>query len=126
MVLRRTIHANPELAFEEHETARLVAERLARAGLAVRTGVGKTGVVGLLEGSRSGPAVAIRADMDALPIQEETGLAFASTNPGKSHACGHDVHTVIGLGVAAAQLVTQVQTIIGREIAPSSAAVLST
>jgi len=101
VALRRTIHANPELAFEEHETARLVAERLTRAGLAVRTGVGKTGVIGLLEGSKSGPTIAIRADMDALPIHEETGLAFASTRAGKSHACGHDVHTVIALGVAA-------------------------
>jgi len=101
IALRRKIHAHPELAFEEHETARLVADRLSRAGLTVRTGVGKTGVVGLLEGGRAGPTVAIRADMDALPIQEETGLPFASTAPGKSHACGHDVHTVIGLGVAA-------------------------
>jgi amidohydrolase len=102
IALRRTIHAHPELAFEEHETARLVAERLTRAGLAVRTGVGKTGVVGLLAGGKGdGPTVAIRADMDALPIHEETGLAFASTRAGKSHACGHDVHTVIGLGIAA-------------------------
>jgi amidohydrolase len=101
VALRRTIHAHPELAFEEHETARLVAERLTRAGLTVRTGVGKTGVIGLLEGGKRGPTVAIRADMDALPIHEETGLAFASTRAGKSHACGHDVHTVIGLGVAA-------------------------
>jgi amidohydrolase len=68
----------------------------------LRTGVGKTGVIALIEGSKPGPTIGIRADMDALPIHEETGLAFASKIPGKMHACGHDVHTVIALGVAAA------------------------
>ncbi|HEX7070504.1 MAG TPA: M20 family metallopeptidase, partial [Rhodothermales bacterium] len=98
--LRRTIHENPELAFEEHETARLVQSTLAPLGLAIRTGIAKTGVVASLQGAESGPAILLRADMDALPIHEETGLPFASRNPGKMHACGHDVHTSSLLGAA--------------------------
>ena len=99
--LRKQLHQHPELAFEEHETARAVTEFLHKLGLQTKTGVGKTGVVALLEGAKPGPTIGIRADMDALPIHEQTGLAFASRLPGKMHACGHDVHTVIALGVAA-------------------------
>jgi amidohydrolase len=98
--LRRTIHANPELAFEEHETSKLVAETLEKYGVEVKRGVAKTGVVGAIKGKGKGKAVALRADMDALPITEATGLPFASKNQGKMHACGHDSHTAIGLGAA--------------------------
>lgn len=98
--LRREIHAHPELAFQEVRTAQLVAETLREiGGIDVRTGVGKTGVVGQL-GTGDGPTIGIRADMDALPIDEATGLPFASQNPGVMHACGHDAHTAILLGVA--------------------------
>jgi amidohydrolase len=102
VALRRQLHQHPELAFEEHETAKAVTAFLGRLGIKFRSGVGKTGVVALIEGAKPGPTVGIRADMDALPIHEETGLPFASKVPGKMHACGHDVHTVIALGVAAA------------------------
>jgi amidohydrolase len=99
--IRRDIHAHPELGFEEVRTAGIVARELSRLGIAHQTGVGKTGVVGLIEGGRPGPVLAIRADMDALPIEERTGLPFASTTPGLMHACGHDIHTTTLLGVAA-------------------------
>ncbi|MHA8048777.1 M20 family metallopeptidase [Roseomonas mucosa] len=98
--LRRDIHAHPELGFEETRTAAVAAAELARLGIAHRTGVGRTGVLGVIEGGRPGPTLAFRADMDALPILEETGQGFASTVPGKMHACGHDIHTVTLLGVA--------------------------
>jgi len=98
--IRRFIHMNPELGNREFETSKLVAAKLDTLGLEVRTGVAKTGVVGLLRGSQPGITVAIRADMDALPIQETTGLSFKSLNPGVMHACGHDVHTSIALGTA--------------------------
>lgn len=101
IAIRRDIHAHPEVGFQEHRTAGLVARELARLGIPHRTGVGQTGVVGLIEGGRPGPCLAIRADMDALPIQEQTGLPFASTTPGLMHACGHDIHTTTLLGVAA-------------------------
>jgi amidohydrolase len=101
IALRRRIHEHPELAFEEIETARRVQEFLSRLGIACRTGVGKTGIVALLQGGKPGPTIAIRADMDALPINEPIGLPFASKVPGKMHACGHDAHTAIVLGVAA-------------------------
>jgi len=97
---RRDFHRHPELAFQEQRTAHIVAEHLAGLGLEVQTGVGRTGVVGILEGARPGPTVMLRFDMDALPIPEETGLPFASETPGKMHACGHDGHTAIGMGVA--------------------------
>ncbi len=98
--LRREIHAHPELAFQEVRTAQLVAETLREiGGIDIRTGVGKTGVVGQL-GTGDGPTIGIRADMDALPIDEATGLPFASQNLGVMHACGHDAHTAILLGVA--------------------------
>jgi amidohydrolase len=99
--VRRDLHAHPELAFNEVRTAGVVARELERLGIAHRTGVGRTGVVGVIEGGRPGPVIAIRGDMDALPIEERTGLEFASRNPGLMHACGHDVHTSTLLGVAA-------------------------
>lgn len=98
--LRRRIHEHPELAFEEHKTAALVADSLKGIGIEPKTGVGKTGVVGVLKGGRGGATIGIRADLDALPITEATNLPFASKVPGKMHACGHDAHTVIALGVA--------------------------
>ncbi len=98
--IRRDIHAHPELAFQEVRTAGVVARELARMGIEHCTGVAKTGVVGTIRGGRPGPILAIRADMDALPIAEQTGLAFASQNPGLMHACGHDIHTTTLLGVA--------------------------
>lgn len=99
--LRKKLHQHPELAFEEHETAKAVAAFLTRLKIPFKTGVGKTGIVALLEGSGPGRTIGIRADMDGLPIHEDTGLPFASKIAGKMHACGHDVHTVIALGVAA-------------------------
>ena len=102
VALRRQLHQHPELAFEEHETAKAVRAFLDRLGIRYRAGVGKTGVIAVIEGAKPGATVGIRADMDALPILEQTGLPFASKVPGKMHACGHDVHTVIALGVAAA------------------------
>jgi len=99
--IRRDIHAHPELGFEEVRTAGVVARELSRLGIVHQTEVGKTGVVGLIEGGRPGPVLAIRADMDALPIQETSGLPWASTRPGLMHACGHDIHTTTLLGVAA-------------------------
>jgi amidohydrolase len=101
ITLRRTLHQHPELAFEEHETARRVQGFLERLGIACRTGFATTGIVAMLEGAKPGPTVAIRADMDALPIEEPPVLPFASKVPGKMHACGHDAHTTIALGVAA-------------------------
>ncbi|MFQ6098847.1 MAG: M20 family metallopeptidase [Armatimonadota bacterium] len=98
--LRRRIHRNPELAFQEQQTARLVADALSEAGIEPRTGVGKTGVVALVRGAGDGPTFAVRVDMDALPIQEETDLSFASAVPGVMHACGHDANTAMGLGAA--------------------------
>ncbi len=97
---RRDFHRYPELAFEEVRTAGIVANQLTQLGLEVQSGVGKTGVVGLLEGAHDGPTVLLRADMDALPIVEENEVEFASQTAGKMHACGHDGHTAIALGVA--------------------------
>lgn len=97
--LRRTIHQKPELGFDLYETAGLVAQTLADLGVETQTGVGKTGVVARL-GQGRGPAIGIRADMDALPILEQTGVEYASQIPGKMHACGHDAHTAMLLGVA--------------------------
>jgi amidohydrolase len=101
IAIRRDIHAHPELGFEEVRTAGIVSAELTRLGIAHRTGIGKTGVVGLIQGGRPGKVLAIRADMDALPIQETSGVAFASTNDGLMHACGHDIHTTTLLGIAA-------------------------
>jgi len=97
---RRHIHQRPELAFEEYETARLIAERLTAMGMEVATEVGKTGVVGLLHGASEGKCVALRADMDGLPIQETGDLSFKSENNGVMHACGHDGHMAMLLGAA--------------------------
>ncbi len=97
---RRDFHRHPELGFQEVRTAGVVARVLTDLGLEVRTGVGKTGVIGLLEGERPGPVVLLRFDMDALPIQEENAVDYASTSSGVMHACGHDGHTAIGLSVA--------------------------
>lgn len=98
--LRRDFHQYPELGFREVRTAGIVARELNDLGLEVSTGVGKTGVVAILEGGRPGPVVLARFDMDALPIEEETGAEYASQTPGVMHACGHDGHTAIGLAVA--------------------------
>src|SRR6266513_1334620 len=99
---RRDLHQHPELGFEERRTSGLVAERLERLGYAVRTGVGKTGVVGLRDGAAAAEArcVLIRADMDALPIEEANDVPYRSQHAGKMHACGHDGHVAIGLEVA--------------------------
>jgi amidohydrolase len=98
--LRRDFHRHPELGFQEIRTAGIVARELQEMGLEVTTGIGKTGVVALLEGNRPGPVLMMRFDMDALPIVEETGAEYASQTPGVMHACGHDGHTAIGLTVA--------------------------
>ncbi len=98
--IRREIHMYPELGFEEVRTSRLVSEWLERFGLEVRKGVAGTGVVGLLRGKSQGKTVAIRADMDALPIEELNQVPYASKIKGKMHACGHDAHVTILLGVA--------------------------
>lgn len=100
--LRRDIHQHPELAFEEHRTADLVASKLESWGYSVRRGLGGTGVVGTLKRGNGKRKLGIRADMDALPINENTGLAWASSTPGIMHACGHDGHTAILLAAAKA------------------------
>ena len=105
---RRDIHQHPELGDQEQRTSRLVAEHLKRLGLDVRTGVGRTGVVGILKGAKPGPIVGLRADMDALPVTEPEGLPFASrvtavyhgNEVGVMHACGHDAHTAMLMATA--------------------------
>jgi amidohydrolase len=97
---RRDIHRNPELSNRETRTGRIVAERLKALGLEVRHPVARTGAVGILRGGRPGGVVALRADLDALPIEETLDVAYRSQNPGVKHACGHDAHTTIVLGVA--------------------------
>jgi len=98
---RHHIHQNPELTWQEFDTAKYVADSLRKiSGIDVTENIGKNGVVGLLKGASEGPVVALRADMDALPIQEETGVEYASKNPGVMHACGHDGHVAILLGAA--------------------------
>jgi amidohydrolase len=97
---RRDIHRHPELGNREVRTGKLVADRLRALGLEVRHPVAKTGVVGILKGERPGPVVAVRADLDALPIQERNDVPYKSENPGVKHACGHDAHTTIALGTA--------------------------
>ncbi|UCF98641.1 MAG: amidohydrolase [Spirochaetaceae bacterium] len=102
--IRRDLHSHPELGMQETRTARIIADRLKALDLEVRTGVGGTGVVGLLRGSGKGkiPAktVALRADIDALPMQDQKSVEYASKNPGIAHSCGHDAHTAIQLGAA--------------------------
>jgi hippurate hydrolase len=98
--IRRDIHAHPEMLFQEVRTARIIAEELARQGFKVTTGIAKTGVVGTISNGTSSRTIGIRADMDALPIAEQTNLPYASKYPGKMHACGHDGHTTMLLGLA--------------------------
>ena len=98
---RRDLHRHPELAFQEVRTAAEVSRALTRLGIAHRTGVGGTGIVADIPGGRPGPMLALRADMDALPILEKTGLDFASAQEGLMHACGHDIHTTTLLGAGA-------------------------
>lgn len=97
---RRDFHKHPEIGLKELRTASIVAKELSGLGIEVKTGIGQTGVVGLLEGKAPGPVVLLRFDMDALPIQEETGAEYASENQGLMHACGHDGHVAVGLTVA--------------------------
>jgi len=106
--IRHQIHQYPEMGNREFNTARLVADHLRSLGMDVQTNIAHTGVVGILKGGREGPVVAVRADMDALPVREATDLPFQSTveatylgkEVGVSHACGHDIHTAVQLGVA--------------------------
>ncbi len=98
--IRRQIHQNPELSNREFETSKFVADYLRELGLEVKTGIAHTGVIGLLRGYSNGKTVALRADMDALPIQELNDVPYKSMRQGVMHACGHDVHTTIGLGTA--------------------------
>ena len=98
--IRRDIHAHPELAFEEHRTAALVAQKLRDLGYEVTTGIGKTGVVGTLRRGQSKKAIGIRADMDALPILESSEIPWKSRVAGYMHACGHDGHTATLLAAA--------------------------
>lgn len=100
--LRRDLHRHPELSHEEERTASLVAASLRAQGLTVREGVAGHGVIADIKGAHEGPTLLYRADMDALPIQEAEGRTYGSVNAGVMHACGHDVHTTMGLGVAAA------------------------
>ena len=105
---RHQIHQNPELGNREFETSKMAAEHLRSLGIEVRTGIAHTGVVGILKGGKPGPVVAVRADMDALPVTEDTDLPFKSTvqavyndlDVGVMHACGHDIHTAVQMGVA--------------------------
>ncbi len=97
---RRDLHQHPELSFQEVRTARMVAEALTELGLETQTGVGQTGVVGVLDGAHAGPTILVRCDMDALPIHEANDFDFRSQAEGVMHACGHDAHTTIALAVA--------------------------
>jgi amidohydrolase len=99
---RRDFHQHPELAFQETRTAGIVVQALSDLGMEVQRGVGRTGVIGMLEGAHDGPTVLVRADMDALPVREENAIPYASGTPGAMHACGHDGHTAIALSVAEA------------------------
>jgi hippurate hydrolase len=100
VAIRQDIHAHPEIGFEEVRTSGLVAEKLASWGVEVHRGLGKTGVVGVIHGRGAGPTVGLRADMDALPILEATGVPYASKTSGVAHSCGHDGHTAMLLGAA--------------------------
>ena len=98
---RRHLHANPELSYQEYNTAKFVAEKLRSFGISVKEGVAATGLVAEIEGRQPGKkSIALRADMDALPIEEENSIAYKSKVPGVMHACGHDVHTASLLGTA--------------------------
>jgi metal-dependent amidase/aminoacylase/carboxypeptidase family protein len=100
VAIRRDLHAHPEIGFEEHRTSARIAELLAGWGVEVTRGVGGTGVVGVLEGKRAGRSIGLRADMDALPMDELTNLPYRSTSPGVFHGCGHDGHVTMLLGAA--------------------------
>jgi amidohydrolase len=100
IALRRKLHQWPELGFQEQQTARLIAEELTALGMDVKTGIAQTGVLGILQGSEIGKTILLRADIDALPIEEASGAPYASQNHGVMHACGHDGHTAILLTVA--------------------------
>ena len=97
---RRDFHQHPELSFQEKRTSKIVAKKLKSYGLKVITNVGKTGVIGILKGAKPGKTIAMRADMDALPIQETSNIPYKSINDGVMHACGHDAHTAMLLGAA--------------------------
>lgn len=99
-VIRRDIHAHPEIGFEETRTAALVAEKLTSWGIEVHEGIGKTGLVGVIHGKGPGATIGLRADMDALPMEETTDLPYRSTRTGRFHGCGHDGHTAMLLGAA--------------------------
>ncbi|MEM3638141.1 MAG: carboxypeptidase CpsA [Conexivisphaerales archaeon] len=98
--IRREIHSNPELSYKELQTSKLVADELRKMGIEVKTGVGGTGVLGILKGTKEGKVVALRADMDALPVEEQVNIPFRSKNKGVMHACGHDTHVAMLLGAA--------------------------
>ena len=98
--LRQNFHQNPELSFQENNTSQRIADELTKLGYAVSVGVGRTGVIGLLEGNKTGPVILIRADMDALPIQETNQVDYSSKRNGVMHACGHDGHMAVSLAVA--------------------------
>lgn len=98
--MRRDFHMHPELGFEETRTSQIVAQNLRGLGLEVQQGIAQTGVVGILEGTKPGPTIMLRFDMDALPVQEESKVEYASKTPGVMHACGHDGHTTMGLTLA--------------------------
>src|SRR5262247_522475 len=100
VAMRRDLHRHPELSFQERRTSEIIAERLHAAGLEVRTGIAKTGVVGILRGDRPGRTIAWRADIDALPLTERLEAPFTSGKPGVMHACGHDGHTAIAITLA--------------------------
>ncbi|MFM7406449.1 MAG: M20 family metallopeptidase [Cuspidothrix sp.] len=113
--IRRHIHAHPELSGEEYQTAAFVAGVLSANGLHVEEGIGKTGVIGELKGTQpSDRILAIRTDMDALPIQERTNLDYASRISGVMHACGHDIHTTVGLGTA--MVLSQIASELGGKV----------
>ena len=113
VAIRRALHEQPELAFAEHRTAALVADRLRTLGLEPQTGVGGTGVIADIEGARSGPTLLLRADMDALPLEETPGRSYGSRVPGRMHACGHDAHTSALLG-AGSLLAPHARSLAGR------------
>ena len=112
--IRRDFHAHPEIGFQEERTSGIVADLLRGWGIETHTGVGGTGVVGIVEGARPGRSIGLRADMDALPIEEETNLPWRSKTPGVSHACGHDGHTATLL--AAAQYLSEHRDFPGRVV----------
>ena len=99
---RRDFHKHPELSFKEFRTSKIVAEKLKNFGIETKKNIGKTGVVGILKGEKNGPTIALRADMDALPIQETNDISYKSVNKGVMHACGHDAHIAMLLGAAEA------------------------